>query len=238
MSGLIDSATSILLSNERRLEVISNNITNASTPGYKTQYLFSQIFENMNSQERNDVASVFSAPIMSQGAIRETGNPLDLAIVGSAMFLVRQGSDYYYSRSGQFSRNEDGNLINAQNMILQQVGGGDLTIENDNIEVLGDGTVINEGRPIASIGLYNINSDEGRAMPLIGGSMFEAQIEDLVDAEDSNIRQGMMEASNVELSDEMIAMTKTVREAETGARLVQIYDQMIGQAISRFGGGR
>ena len=55
----------------------------------------------------------------------------------------------------------------------------------------------------------------------------------------ATLRQGMVENSNVSIGDEMVAMTAAVRQTETGARLVQIYDDLLGRAISSFGqGGR
>lgn len=244
MSGIIDSAASILASHERRLEVISQNITNTSTPGYKRQIAFSQILgnEEISARLNNNSSDALSEmtqsfmPFMGQGRVKETGNPLDLAIVGSGMFLVRQGEDLFYTRSGQFSV-DNGNLINAQGMTLQQNGGGDLIIETAIIEILDDGTVLDEGRPIASIPIYELN-DANKQMTSLGGSIFTANTEDMSESVDSVIRQGMIESSNVELSDEMIAMSRTVRQAESGARIAQVYDQLMQQAISRFGGGR
>jgi flagellar basal-body rod protein FlgG len=68
----------------------------------------------------------------------------------------------------------------------------------------------------------------------LGGSAFTAAGE-MEEVAEPGLRQGMVEASNVTLSDEMTAMMATLRHAETGARLVTVYDELLGRAIQTLG---
>lgn len=233
MQGLIEFAREILSASERRLENVSNNVSNISTPGFKRQISFEEVMGGRDSagagiplQHRAD---------LSQGQMSKTGNPLDLAISGSGFFRLRSGDEILYSRQGQFKVAADGSVVNRQGHVLQQAGGGDLVLERAGVEILEDGTVLDGTRPIAQIGVYAA-ADPAALRPL-GGSMFTGPEDSMEEAPAAAVRQGMVEASNVVLGDEMVAMMTTVRQAEGGARLVQVYDDLLGRAITTFGQG-
>lgn len=231
MSGLIDSAAAILLSSERRLEASAQNVANATTSGFKRQVGFSQALDNAESQTGMPIETQFVTNYV-QGKLNSTGNPLDLAIHGSALLMLRDGDDYVYSRGGSFIKGENDTLTDALGRVLQQAGGGDLAVKAGAFEVLEDGTLLEDGLPTARIGL--LEALDATALKALGGASFAAEPSAMSDATDSIVRQGFLEASNVTLSDEMIAMMATVRQAEGGARVVQFYDQMVGQAITTF----
>jgi flagellar basal-body rod protein FlgG len=236
--GVIESALSILRSSDARVGTIASNVSNAATPGFKRQVSFSQA---LGAVARTGIgvadASVASTRTdFSQGRMTETGNSLDLAIAGDGFFRLRNGDQIVFSRHGQFQRGEDGTVMTEQGYVLQQLGGGDLVVEDGAIEVLRDGTVLSAG---ASIGRIALSSPPtGTELQSVGGgSLFEGFAEDVAEPD---IRQGALEASNVALGDEMTAMMIALRHAETGARLVTVYDELLGRAITAFsqGGGR
>ena len=231
MTGFIESAAAILSNSERRLEIISQNITNASTPGYKRQIAFSELIRSGDNVE--DSRTILATSIDSrEGKFTESSNNLDLAIVGPGLFMVRDGERYYYSRSGQFSRNADGALVDARGMVLQQAGGGDLVLSGTAIEVMEDGTVLDDDVPVASVGIYQAGKDV--EMKHVGGALFTAASNQMAETGDSIVRQGVIESSNVVLSDEMVNLMANTRQAEMGGQLVRTYDQLIGQAITAF----
>lgn len=232
MSGLVESAAAILGASERRLETISNNVSNISTPGFKRQIDFNEVFLE---QRDNIIGSTrFDS---SQGKLSKSDNPLDLAISGAAFFQLRSGNELFYSRQGQFRLADDGTVATPQGYVLQQAGGGDLILESPNIDVLEDGTVVDHGRPIARIGLF-ATADAG-SLRSVGGSLFTAEQGHMREASGVQLRQGMIEMSNVSLGDEMVGIMEALRQAESGARLTQVYDDLIGRAITTLGqGGR
>lgn len=231
MQGLIESASGILSASERRLESVSNNVSNISTPGFKRQISFEEV---MSGREAASSDALRHRADLTQGQLSKTGNPLDLAISGPGFFRLRSGDEILYSRQGNFRIGADGAVVNTQGHILQQAGGGDLVLERAGVEILEDGTVLDGERPLGKIGVY-VAADPAVLKPL-GGSTFAAGENAMEDAPASALRQGMVEASNVVLGDEMVTMMATVRQAEGGARLVQIYDDLLGRAISTFGG--
>lgn len=233
MQGLIESATGILSASERRLENVSSNVSNISTPGFKRQISFEEVLNDRDGA--TVLPSVEHKADLSQGQLTRTGGPLDLAIGGQGFFRLRAGDQTLYSRQGQFSLAADGSVVTRQGYVLQQAGGGDLVLERAGVEILEDGTVLDGSRPIARIGVYT--AADPAALQALGGSIFTAGDDSMEEAPAAAVRQGMVEASNVVLGDEMVAMMTTVRQAEGGARLVQIYDDLLGRAITTFGQG-
>jgi flagellar basal-body rod protein FlgF len=233
VQGLIESATGILSGSERRLESVSNNVSNISTAGFKRQISFEEVMNGRGAESAG--AALRHQADLSQGEMSRTGNPLDLAISGAGFFRLRAGDSIVYSRQGQFSVAADGTVVTRQGQVLQQAGGGDLVLERAGVEILEDGTVLDGARPVGRIGVY-VAGDPAALRPL-GGSIFTGSEEAMEEAPAAAVRQGMVEASNVVLGDEMVAMMTTVRQAEGGSRLVQIYDDLLGRAITTFGQG-
>ena len=75
-------------------------------------------------------------------------------------------------------------------------------------------------------------------MTAVGESLFASTYADMAEAIDAVVRQGMLEASNVSLGDEMTHTMVAVLQAESAAKLIQLYDELMGRAASVFGGGR
>lgn len=164
-----------------------------------------------------------------------TGNPLDLAISGAGFFQLRSGDEIVYSRQGQFRLAADGTVVTPQGYALQQAGGGDLVLEGAAVRILKDGTVLDQERPVGRIAIFGALA--GRAPHPVSGSIFTIPDDAAEEIAAPELRQGMVEASNVTLGDEMVAMMAVLRQAEGGSRLVQLYDDLLGRAITTFGQG-
>mgnify|MGYP001040580234 CR=1 FL=1 len=230
MPGIIDQAAAILSSSEKRLEAAALNLSNMGTPGFKRQIAFSTALEQCradgcgeNVELRHDFA---------QGRLSETGAPLDLAIFGPALFQLRDGEALVYSRGGSFTRGEGGTIADVAGRVLQQAGGGDLTVSGERIDILEDGTVLEDGLPAGRIAL--MEAARPGALIAAGGANFTASDGAMEEAQGSTVRQGFRESSNVVASDEMVAIMASSRQAEGGARLAQFYDRLMGQAITTF----
>lgn len=230
MSGIIDSAVQAMAGASRRIDLSAINIANISTPGFKRLTQSRDVgtvdtpFADMLWRVRTDNSS---------GSVVTTGRPLDVAINGPGYFKVRLGERFAYTRQGDFVRMADGTLATPQGYRLQQSGGGDLVIAGDAPKMLGDGTVIDADRPVGKVAVYRPSGTD-IAQPL-DGSLFE--IADGAEKEIAapSVRPGALESSNVSLGDEMVGTMAAMRGAETGAKLVQVYDDLLGRAIQIFG---
>lgn len=233
MSGLYDSAGIVMRIAERQIDTLSHNVANVSTAGYKRRVSSNRFNELLSNDLESDL-SIRLTTDTSQGKLISTGNSLDLAISGAGMFVLRRGDVTSYSRQGQFRLGDGGRVVDANGFALQQAGGGDLVLTNAHPTIASDGTVIESGRPIARIMLAAPTRSD--AMTPIGEVHYSAA-ETAMHEVDGTIKQGMLESSNVTLSDEMVAMMAAMRRAETGARLMQTYDELVGRAINTLGQG-
>ena len=230
MADLIESARAILSISERRMEATANNVANLTTPGFKAQKLYSEVISDMSTLAPSN--KEISRADLAQGNLSKTNNPLDLAIGGAGFFqLAGADGKLVYSRQGQFTRNSEGRLVNPQGLALQGADGGDVVLASPNAQILSDGTVLLDGISVARVGLFQ--PAEGTQVTPMGGSLFA--LADPQEVKDPQLHSGMIEASNVALADEMVALMEAMRSAEGGARLVQTYDELMGKAINTFG---
>jgi flagellar basal body rod protein FlgG len=229
---ITEIAAQILARAEQRAETAAQNITNASTPGYRRRISFA---EAMNPAGAGAEASrtMGAALDFSAGQLAETGNLSDIAIAGEGFFVVRSEDDLLYTRQGQFRRDEDGRLTTPQGLILQSSDGGDVVVGGENFEVAADGIVTRRGEPVARIAL--VDFEDRAALRSTDKGAFDAGEAEPRPVEAQALRQGMIESSNVNTGDEMVAMMEAVRRAETGQRLVTTYDDLMGRALNLFG---
>jgi flagellar basal body rod protein FlgG len=225
-------AAQILARAERRAETAAQNITNASTPGYRRRIGFEQALSAgapaAAARSARNGALDFAA-----GQLSTTGNPTDLAIAGDGFFAVRGEDDLLYTRQGQFHRDDQGRLVNAGGLALQTLEGGDLIVGDGDFQISPDGVVTRGGEAIGRIALYDFSNRAALAQQAAG--TFAAGEAEALQVQGPAIRQGMLEGSNVSMGDEMVAMMEAVRRAETGQRLVNTYDDLMGRALNLFG---
>lgn len=236
LADLIQSARAILSVSERRMEATANNVANLTTPGFKSEKLYSDVLSELD--QRASIKQQSHHVDMAQGRMSRTGNPLDLAIGGAGFFrLIGRDGQVAYSRQGQFKLDADSRLVTQQGLAVQSADGGDIVLTSSDVHILADGSVVAAGRSITKIGLFQA-SDTAALRP-IGGSLFSIDESRVEAVRDPDLHQGMTEGSNVALADEMVAMMEAMRAAEGGAKLVQVYDDLMGKAVNSFGqGGR
>jgi flagellar basal body rod protein FlgG len=231
---ITEIAGQILARAEQRAEVAAQNITNASTPGYRRRISFSELMAAGTAsapgpeRQQGAVAADFTA-----GQLQQTGGATDLAIAGQGFFIVRSDDATLYTRQGQFRRDDAGRLVTAQGLALQSMDGGDIVVGDAPFQVAADGTVTRGGEPLARIAV--VDFDERNALVPGDGGAFAAGAAEPHPVQGAVVRQGMLEGSNVNTGDEMVAMMEAVRRAETGQRLVTTYDDLMGRALNLFG---
>lgn len=239
MGDFSDSVSVILSRVERRVEVAAQNISNLSTPGYKRAVGFESILDTPADETvgLSAAASGFQLAVdVTPGELQNTGNPGDLAIVGAGFFSVRTHEGHLlYTRQGQFRRDADGYLVNTQGGILQQQGGGDLVLASGGFTVLGDGTVLQAGEAAGRVAVVTLSDPS--AVRYDENGLYSAPQDTALPMDAPSLAQGALEASNVSTGAEMITMMAALREAQSGQRLMGIYDDLLGRAITTFGQG-
>lgn len=231
MAGLAELAAVMMESAQRRVDVTAENVSNLTTPAFRSRRVFSQIVDLRQPVPVDIVSGAGSG----QAAIKSTGNPLDIATDANSLLELRSGNSLSQARSAQLHRDVDGRLCDAQGRALQSDGGGDLIVRAGVPTILKDGTVEIEGQAEGKIGLFKPadaaeGNDSAKGEPRRGG---KSQMPG--SAENGILYQGSIVASDVDLGSEMIELTKASRQAETGARVFTLYDDLLGQAASKLG---
>ncbi len=231
--GPLEIAASILSRAQQRVENAAQNMANMTTPGFKSHRQFLDMIDAASPAVQTDSLSNSVNTIdFGDGKLQSTGNPYDIALSGSGFFTVRSGDSVRYTRDGQFHRDADGRLITSDGLALQS-DAGDVTVTGSDIKILRDGTVLDGNEPVARLVIADF-SDKQQLVPS-GAGLFEAPASAAREVASPVVRQGMLESSNVSTADEMITIMAAVRSAESGQRVVQVYDDLMGRALTAFG---
>lgn len=231
-----------MINDMRQLDIISNNLANANTPGFKRDMAVTRGFDQLLSKESAPLASLLQvgqsqmeptverAVDFSPGALHYTGNPLDMAIEGDAYFELQGRQGVRYSRQGSFSIDAGGRLSHGNGLVVSGeegeilLHGGEITLERD-------GRLYEDGDYAGQLKLVRFASPS--ALIKSGGGTMSAPSGQMAQpASDVGVRQGYQESSNVGVMEEMVRMISTMRHFETASRVIKGYDEMVGTAIS------
>ena len=239
------------------LDVIANNLANVNTTGYKRSGVEFQdiLYETIVSgagegglglekpaeiQVGHGNRAVSTFRTFSQGSLADTGNALDLAIDGDGFFqLLRPDGTYGYTRDGTFRINSDGYMVTASGLKLSSEI--NLPPETERVNVSQDGivSVVISGdstpEDIGQIELARFVNPAG--MLAVGGNLFEETVSSgppLIgyagDEGFGGLLQGFLEASNVDVVQEMINMIVAQRAYEINSKAVKTADEMLSVA--------
>lgn len=233
-------AVDALQAESARVEMISNNLVNSATAGFKRGLLTSGTFADnvaalasrSASNRSTQPATGLAATDFSQGPMTETGDLNHLAIVGPGFFEIRSGEQVLYTRAGAFRRDDRGRLVNAQGFAVQGEG-GDIMLKSDKFRIERDGTVTDGERAVSRLQVIDFSNKA--ALQRVGASNFDARGQVGTSVKSPSVRQGFLEASNVSSSTEMVQLMEAVKRFEFGHRIVQSQDDMIDRAIRRIG---
>lgn len=243
MGAFVDSVGDILSRVERRVEVAAQNISNTSTPGYKRGVSFESFvgepgeFLPFNASDGPAATKAAGLALdLMPGQLQVTNNPNDLAIAGTGFFTFRAKSgEILYTRQGQLQRDSYGHLTNAQGCVLQQRGGGDLVLKSGDFSILGDGTVIQAGEAVGRVAIVNLS--DSTSVKYAQDGLYSAPEATVSLMDDPSVIQGSLEASNVSLGVEMMTIMAALRQAQAGQHLMNMYDDLMGRAVTTFGQG-
>jgi len=247
MSRGFYALTSGMLTQQRKIDVSSNNIANLNTAGYKKQQAVTTNFGNLliSKCEQNGVYKT-STPIgsvsmiktmaenntiHSQGTLEETDSITDFAIVGPGFFQVNKGGDTVYSRNGSFNIDEEGYLIlHGTGRVQGQYG--DIYVGTDKFDFLSDGSIIVDDETVDQIAVYDF-LDYNRLSKAGEGMFSSAEAPFLT--EGAEIHNKTIERSNVDETEEITNMLSSQRALQTASQALKIYDMVQEQAVNEIG---
>jgi flagellar basal-body rod protein FlgG len=227
----------------RKQEMTANNLANAAASGYKKDSLFTRELSKAE-QKRIPRKSDWEQPMatnvftdFSQGVFDKTENPLDLAIDGDGFFTLQlQDGTTVLTRSGSFTVNNDG-LIAFPGGALLQGEGGAMEVGSGQVTVAGTGEIEVNGFAVGKIAPVTV--EDVTKLEKLGGSMFIVPDgAELIPVSKSSIRQGYLEAANLDIVNEMVEMIVSYRSYEANAKAVQSQDESLEHLFNRVGSKR
>ena len=225
----------------RSMDVIANNLANVSTPGYKRESAkFEEYITKVAPSEgqtgQQALSFVKDAGIsrdVSQGNIEKTGAPLDFAINGNGYFVVQTPAGMRYTRDGHFTLDANGQVVNADGHALQGDGGAiTVTPDDGDVQVAQDGTISGKAGQIGKLQL--VDFADAHALNKQGANLYSTSQAPTA-VVNANIRQGMLEASNVQPVLEISHMIEVMRAYQATASLNQSQEDLTRQAIDKLG---
>ncbi|MBC2665617.1 flagellar basal-body rod protein FlgG [Novosphingobium flavum] len=256
-SSALHVARTGLEAQDQRMRVIANNLANVGTTGYKRDranfatlaYQDARVAGQQSSAETayatglnlgTGVGLQSTSRIETQGTLQTTGNALDLALDGDGFFQVTlPGGQLAYTRAGNFTRSAEGQLVTSQGYPLQPAitvpeGASAITVAADGTV---SATVAGQTEP-TQLGQITIASFANPGGLKATGDNFltetaasgQAQIGPAGQNGRGNIRQGMLEASNVNVVEELVDMIEAQRAYEINSKMISAVDEMLKNA--------
>ena len=219
-----------LFRQERRHELIANNLSNAQTAGFKKDVpVFHKIFSGAFSSYQPGEFET-SVTSFQQGELQTTRNPLDLAIEGEGFFKVKTPQGIRYTRSGHFRLNREGTLVQDSGYpVLGRTG--EINLRGSQFSVDEDGTVSVDGANRDKIALVTFADlkelkKEGQALFRLENEQEEKEVPQ------SQVHQGTIELSNINIMEEMVRMIDALRSFEACQKIVRVQDEMDAKAVN------
>ena len=239
--------TSAMLTQGRYLDVISNNMSNVATAGFKTDRFTYSTFEevmwklvgNKDKEEYTELGeqSWITAPSRiytdySQGSLEETGQPLDFAIEGDGFFAIETEEGRELTRNGHFSLDGEGYLYLPGHGRVLGAGGNPIQLVTDRITTDGTGGLFTEnGGFLGRLGVFTVddpvNTLDKNKMGLFAGSEGTPG--------SALIRHGMLERANTDMVQQMVEMITAQRAYQSAAEVIKMYDQVLNRVTTDVG---
>ena len=218
------------------LDMLANNMANASTGGYKADREFYSLYAAPEAQDNDRVSTM---PVIergwtdwSAGLVRSTGNQLDLAIPGKGFFSVDGPGGQLYTRNGSFRLGAGGKLVTSDGYAVRGAGGAALTIQSSRpIEISSDGTVRQDGNTIGQLEIVDFTSTAGLAKQ--GNSYFRVSDPALrpTALPGASVEQGKLEDSNTGSAEGAVRLVGIMRQFEMLQKAISLANDMNKQAI-------
>lgn len=214
-----------MLAEQTRQETLANNLSNASTPGYKPQLAEQKSFDSLllrNTETGQSIGSMQTGTTISRtvtedtpGTLQSTGQKLDFAINGGGWFAVRTPAGVRYTQDGQFTTNASGQLTDTSgNDVLSQSG--------QPIKVSSQGTVDPQ-----RLGVFNVTGLAQEGTNLVAGRAAGRGT--------GVVQSGELEQSGVDSISTMTDMIASLRAYQAGQSAIQSIDQTMQEDATNVG---
>lgn len=256
LRGLYTAYTG-MLNEQYRMDIMSNNLANADTVGFKKEGSTSQAYSEVMAVKIKDTTEDPNTPKrlgnmslgvkigetytdFSQGSLRDTGNTYDLALSGDGFFNIeftnKAGeTSTKYTRAGNFTLTKDGYLTTKDgDYVLGENGRIQLSTTAGNTVIMEDGSIYQDDVLVTKLKITEF--EDTNYLTHYGESMWDAKEGAVAnDATDFRVHQGYVEMSNISVVTEMVNMISIQRQYEANQKLITTYDESLDKSVNQIG---
>lgn len=255
LKGLYTAHTG-MRNEQNRMDIMTNNLANASTVGFKKEGSTSQAFDTILAVKLKDVSVGVGRvePIgvnrpgvkigenytdYTQGSFRITNNTFDLALSGEGFFAIEftnklGETSTMYTRAGNFTLTEEGYLVTTDGDFVLDENSNRIQLDPlKGADIMQDGTISQDGNVIAKIQVadfadydYLERYGETYFTPLEGAELIQSS---------ASVNSGVLEMANVQVVSEMVNMITITRQYESNQKVLQTYDSSLEIAVNQLG---
>lgn len=247
------TAVSGMIVGETKQAIITNNIANANTVGFKSDnlnvknfgdvmiYNYDKIIGSRNV--KNNIGSISTgsgiesvSTFFTQGVVQNTNRETDFAIQGRGFFTLSRDGQEYYSRDGHFNVNLEGNLVNDMGDVVQGYDlytgmMGPIKVGQGTISCSSEGNISVDGVERYKIAISDFENYDG--LKKVGDNLYEGT--GARRAMNYSISHKYIEKSNVNIVKETVEMMNNTRAFESNQKVVQVIDETLGKAVNEVG---
>lgn len=239
MDPLTSAAASGIRARLESLDLLANNIANASAPGFKADREFYGLYLSAEAADSPAGTSPMILPVIerqwtdfAQGSLTPTGNPLDLALNGEGFFVAQSPSGPLFTRDGGFRLSVQGELQTKDGYKIQGQDGKPILLDSTRpVEISSDGTVRQDGQDVAQIAVLNFS--DPAVLAKRGNNYFRTGLAPLpaASAAQAEIQQGKLEAANSQPAESAVRLVNVLRQFETLQKALAIGADMNRRAV-------
>jgi flagellar basal-body rod protein FlgF len=243
--GLYTGASG-MLAEAQRTDVISNNLANVNTAGFKKDVTVMKDFASLLISRVNDGAETpvigsMGVGVMvdevatdySTGTVKTTGNDFDLAIEGNGFFAVQTPQGKRYTRNGTFAKNAKGEIVTSDGYQVLGDNGGPIVVSSGKMTVGTDGRVFVNNNVVGKLQLVDFANE--KQLTKEGAGLFVAPNGQQEQPATGGVRQGALEMANVNVVSEMVNLITNLRAYETNSKVIQSHDELLNKAVTDVG---
>lgn len=254
VKGLYTAYTG-MVNEQKRLDVISNNLANADTTGFKKEGTTSQAFDEVLAYKIKDTTDAVRARNIgsmslgvkigesytdfSQGSLRETGNTYDIALSDKGFFSVEftnkvGETSIKYTRDGSFTVTKEGVLVTKDGDYVLDENGNHIRVNPLlDVTITKEGAIKQEGREVATLGV--VDFEDYNYLEHYGENYYQPVEGATMKASNAQVLGGYLEMSNIQVVSEMVEMISVTRAYETNQKLIQTIDGSLEIAANQLG---
>lgn len=255
LKGLYTAYTG-MIHEQHRMDVMTNNLANANTNGFKKEGATSQSFDSVLAYKIKDTSQAGNLPKRignmslgvkigenyvdySEGPIKETGNVLDLALSSNGFFTIEYTNkagetSTKYTRDGNFTMTAEGYLVTQDGDFVLARNGRQIRLNtNEDISIDRQGNIYQDGAVVATLGITDF--EDYNYLERYGENYFEPVEGATTMNADTEVYSGYLELANMSVVTEMVNMIAIQRQYDANQKVITTYDDTLDKAVNQTG---